>query len=315
MEEKEIKKTPKKTTTKKSTSSKTTKKASSTKKTSTTKKTTTKKTSTTKKTTTKRTPKKVEKNPEVVETIIEEKNIEEIIPEKEQIIEETTIELEEKKPEENLEKTIIIDNVEKQNIDEVVDNLEEENIVLTNKVIKRSKAKKISIIIISVLIVITIIISSVYVLTKYNEQNKNQSSVDSNLLEKVKEQQNDNNNVEETTNTTKEYYENIKNITLKDFEAKILDGEDLNIIIFSSTCYACANFETVMQPILKDLDVTLNKIDVIQLSESERDVLDGYFNITMTPTIYTVRDGVVKSELVGTLSDTEFRTWAEENLK
>ena len=324
MEEKETKKTPKKTTTKKNTTEKktTTKKATATKSTaakktttksttakkttatkSTAKKTTAtkstaKKTTTPKKTTTKKTVEKVEVEQNIVEPIIEK----------------------EITKEELLERTVIIDSLTKDNLNEVVNNLEEDNIVLKNKVIKRSKVKKIMIIIISVLIATLIIGTAIYafISTFKDKDELAKSSVDSNILEKVQKQQDLQGEIgeEEKTNyTTGEYYDNIKQMDLRGFENKVLNGENFNAMIFSSTCLACAQFEKTMQPVLEELDVIVYKIDVIQLSDADRAILEDYYSFNITPTLFTVRDGVIKSELVGNHPTDEFKIWAEENLK
>ena len=303
MEEKETKKTPKKTTTKKTTTEKktTTKKATATKSTAakktTTKSTTSKKTTTPKKTTTKKTVEKVEVEQNIVEPIIEK----------------------EITKEELLERTVIIDGLTKDNLNEVVNNIEEDNIVLKNKVIKRSKVKKIMIIIISVLIATLIIGTAIYafISTFKDKDELAKSSVDSNILEKVQKQQDRQDEIEEekTNYTTGEYYDNIKQMDLRGFENKVLNGENFNAMIFSSTCLACAQFEKTMQPVLEELDVIVYKIDVIQLSDADRAILEDYYSFNITPTLFTVRDGVIKSELVGNHPTDEFKIWAEENLK
>ena len=313
MEEKETKKTPKKTTTKKTTTEKktTTKKATATKSTAakktTTKSTTAKKTTATKSTAKKTTTPKKTTTKKTVEKVEVEQNIVEPIIEKEITKEEL------------LERTVIIDGLTKDNLNEVVNNIEEDNIVLKNKVIKRSKVKKIMIIIISVLIATLIIGTAIYafISTFKDKDEMAKSSVDSNILEKVQKQQDLQGKIEEekTNYTTGEYYDNIKQMDLRGFENKVLNGENFNAMIFSSTCLACAQFEKTMQPVLEELDVIVYKIDVIQLSDADRAILEDYYSFNITPTLFTVRDGVIKSELVGNHTTDEFKIWAEENLK
>ena len=313
MEEKETKKTPKKTTTKKTTTEKktTTKKATATKSTAakktTTKSTTAKKTTATKSTAKKTTTPKKTTTKKTVEKVEVEQNIVEPIIEKEITKEEL------------LERTVIIDGLTKDNLNEVVNNIEEDNIVLKNKVIKRSKVKKIMIIIISVLIATLIIGTAIYafISTFKDKDELAKSSVDSNILEKVQKQQDRQGEIEEekTNYTTGEYYDNIKQMDLRGFENKVLNGENFNAMIFSSTCLACAQFEKTMQPVLEELDVIVYKIDVIQLSDADRAILEDYYSFNITPTLFTVRDGVIKSELVGNHPTDEFKIWAEENLK
>ena len=291
-----------KTATKKSTTSKKT--ASSAKKTTT--KTPAKKTTTktpAKKTATKKTePKKTIKKEEVKEI----KETKEVKPIEEKVKEEK---------QQELEKTIIIDGTDKKNLEEVVNHLEDENIILKNKVIKRSKIKKYSIIVLAITIVVVAIGCAIYFINNIADK-KIESSVNSNILEKIQQREDSSDKKSESDNgiTTNEYYENIKSISLTEFEDKIRNGEDVNVMIFSSTCLACAEYEPIMQPILAENDKLIYKIDILKLSETEREILLDYYHFNLTPSIFTVRDGYIKADLVGKKDSKTFETWVKENL-
>lgn len=296
-----------KKTTSKSTSKTATKKSTTSKKnTSSAKKTTTKtpaKKTATKKTATKKTePKKTIKKEEVKEI----KETKEVKPIEEKVKEEK---------QQELEKTIIIDGTDKKNLEEVVNHLEDENIILKNKVIKRSKIKKYSIIVLAITIVVVAIGCAIYFINNIADK-KIESSVNSNILEKIQQREDSSEKKSESDNgiTTNEYYENIKSISLTEFEDKIRNGEDVNVMIFSSTCLACAEYEPIMQPILAENDKLIYKIDILKLSETEREILLDYYHFNLTPSIFTVRDGYIKADLVGKKDSKTFETWVKENL-
>lgn len=296
-----------KKTTSKSTSKTATKKSTTSKKnTSSAKKTTTKtpaKKTATKKTATKKTePKKTIKKEEVKEI----KETKEVKPIEEKVKEEK---------QQELEKTIIIDGTDKKNLEEVVNHLEDENIILKNKVIKRSKIKKYSIIVLAITIVVVAIGCAIYFINNIADK-KIESSVNSNILEKIQQREDSSDKKSDSDNgiTTNEYYENIKSISLTEFEDKIRNGEDVNVMIFSSTCLACAEYEPIMQPILAENDKLIYKIDILKLSETEREILLDYYHFNLTPSIFTVRDGYIKADLVGKKDSKTFETWVKENL-
>ncbi|MGN1337210.1 MAG: thioredoxin family protein [Candidatus Coprovivens sp.] len=296
-----------KKTTSKSTSKTATKKSTTSKKnTSSAKKTTTKtpaKKTATKKTATKKTePKKTIKKEEVKEI----KETKEVKPIEEKVKEEK---------QQELEKTIIIDGTDKKNLEEVVNHLEDENIILKNKVIKRSKIKKYSIIVLAITIVVVAIGCAIYFINNIADK-KIESSINSNILEKIQQREDSSDKKSDSDNgiTTNEYYENIKSISLTEFEDKIRNGEDINVMIFSSTCLACAEYEPIMQPILAENDKLIYKIDILKLSETEREILLDYYHFNLTPSIFTVRDGYIKADLVGKKDSKTFETWVKENL-
>ena len=213
---------------------------------------------------------------------------------------------------EKLEKTLIFDGRENENLREVIENMEEENVVLDDKVVKRSKVKHYTIVALAILIAIIVIFNVIYVSYKFYENNKVDKTVETNIYDKVKEQTKG--KEVDSEEVSKTAYKHIEEITLSTLESKIINNEDLNIMVFSSTCYACATFEPVIETVLENQNKMIYKIDVTKLESDEIDILRSYYAYTKTPTIFTIREGIVKSELVGAISENDFATWAEENL-
>lgn len=293
----EEKKTKTKSGTKKTTS---TKKKTTTSVTKASTKATPKKSSATKKTTKKTTtPKKVVKKtpPKKITTPKEEK-------------------LEEKKTtSESLEKTIIFDGNQSKNILEVVDKLEEENVCLDDKVIKRSKIKKYIIIILTILIFVVIGSTIGYIVNTHIKEKENNQTLNSNIYKKVNANYKTINDIEENkgSSLTEDEYENIEDITLAEFEKKNYNKENMTIFISSTTCYHSITFESVIDKVYGSLDKKIYRINITSLTDEEIERFRTYYAFKVTPTIFTIKDGIVTSEVTGTMTEEELTTWAKEN--
>ena len=293
----EEKKTKTKSGTKKTTS---TKKKTTTSVTKASTKATPKKSSDTKKTTKKTTtPKKVVKKtpPKKITTPKEEK-------------------LEEKKTtSESLEKTIIFDGNQSKNILEVVDKLEEENVCLDDKVIKRSKIKKYIIIILTILIFVVIGSTIGYIVNTHIKEKENNQTLNSNIYKKVNANYKTINDIEENkgSSLTEDEYENIEDITLAEFEKKNYNKENMTIFVSSTTCYHSITFESVIDKVYGSLDKKIYRINITSLTDEEIERFRTYYAFKVTPTIFTIKDGIVTSEVTGTMTEEELTTWAKEN--
>lgn len=293
----EEKKTKTKSGTKKTTSTKKKTTASVTKAST---KATPKKSTATKKTTKKATtPKKVVKKtpPKKITTPKEEK-------------------LEEKKTtSESLEKTIIFDGNQSKNILEVVDKLEEENVCLDDKVIKRSKIKKYIIIILTILIFVVIGSTIGYIVNTHIKEKENNQTLNSNIYKKVNANYKTINDIEENkgSSLTEDEYENIEDITLAEFEKKNYNKENMTIFVSSTTCYHSITFESVIDKVYGSLDKKIYRINITSLTDEEIERFRTYYAFKVTPTIFTIKDGIVTSEVTGTMTEEELTTWAKEN--
>lgn len=293
----EEKKTKTKSGTKKTTS---TKKKTTTSVTKASTKATPKKSTATKKTTKKATtPKKVVKKtpPKKITTPKEEK-------------------LEEKKTtSESLEKTIIFDGNQSKNILEVVDKLEEENVCLDDKVIKRSKIKKYIIIILTILIFVVIGSTIGYIVNTHIKEKENNQTLNSNIYKKVNANYKTINDIEENKDSslTEDEYENIEDITLAEFEKKNYNKENMTIFVSSTTCYHSITFESVIDKVYGSLDKKIYRINITSLTDEEIERFRTYYAFKVTPTIFTIKDGIVTSEVTGTMTEEELTTWAKEN--
>ena len=293
----EEKKTKTKSGTKKTTS---TKKKTTTSVTKASTKATPKKSSATKKTTKKTTtPKKVvEKTPPKKITTPKEEKLEE-----------------KKTTSESLEKTIIFDGNQSKNILEVVDKLEEENVCLDDKVIKRSKIKKYIIIILTILIFVVIGSTIGYIVNTHIKEKENNQTLNSNIYKKVNANYKTINDIEENkgSSLTEDEYENIEDITLAEFEKKNYNKENMTIFVSSTTCYHSITFESVIDKVYGSLDKKIYRINITSLTDEEIERFRTYYAFKVTPTIFTIKDGIVTSEVTGTMTEEELTTWAKEN--
>lgn len=289
-----------------------TKTKSGTKKTTSTKKKTT--TSVTK-ASTKATPKKSRATKETTKKTTTPKKVVKKTPPK-KITTPKEEKLEEKKTtSESLEKTIIFDGNQSKNILEVVDKLEEENVCLDDKVIKRSKIKKYIIIILTILIFVVIGSTIGYIVNTHIKEKENNQTLNSNIYKKVNANYKTINDIEENkgSSLTEDEYENIEDITLAEFEKKNYNKENMTIFVSSTTCYHSITFESVIDKVYGSLDKKIYRINITSLTDEEIERFRTYYAFKVTPTIFTIKDGIVTSEVTGTMTEEELTTWAKEN--
>lgn len=230
--------------------------------------------------------------------------------------------------EEQLEKTLIFDGRQNQNLVEVVEKLEEKNVVLEDKVIKRSKTKKIAIIVLTALIAVILAITTWYVTKDVIVRKESNQTVNSNIYKKVirnyktisdinKQEKKDkeNNKHESAADTIKEIeYSNIETISLADFERKILEQENMTVLIASSTCYPCLTFEPTINEVYKEKNSKIYRLNISLLSEGEITRFRTYYAFKVTPTIFTIKDGVATAESTGVLTKEELIDWLDKNV-
>lgn len=231
-----------------------------------------------------------------------------------------------------LEKTLIFDGRQNKNLAEVVEKLEEQNVVLEDKIIKRSKGKKIAIIALSILIAIIILLTTIFVVFTETERKINAQTLNSDVYKKVsrkyktisdikgktqaekdKEDKKDDKVENAKDEIQKVEYSNIEEISLADFERKVFEKENMTILIASKSCYHCITFEPVVNEVCKDLDKNIYKIDIMELTDEENDIFRTYYAYKSAPTLFTIKDGVVKSDVTGTMTNENLKKWLNEN--
>ncbi len=285
----------------------------------------TKKKSTIKKTSQNSTKKSVQKDEVLVEKKVTKEVVKPVEKEStskaEKVSEEKSIKKtkksEVKNQEKELEKTIIFDGRQNKNIADVVNKLEEENIVLEDRIIKRSKIKKIVIVILILIIVGIILATSLYVVNVLNTDRENSKTLDSNIYKKVSEKYKNPTDINKNQTTEKEetIYSNIETISLANFEEKVLSREDITIMVASETCYASMSFEPIVNEVFKEASRTIYKINISKLSSDEIDVFRTYYAFKSTPTIFTIKAGIVTADSVGNISKEDFSEWVKENVQ
>ena len=285
--------TTKKSTTKKTPKTSASKKATTTK--TTPKKTTTKKATTKKATTTKKVaPKKIEPTKEEVKK--EAKTVETI-------------------KEEALEKTIIFNSQQKRNLKEVVDKLDEETVVVDDKVIKRSIVRKYLIIIIAVAMVLVAAASIAYIASQQKTARHSNETTGSNIYEKAKAKKIEPVEKADEEVETEEKYEHIITIDLKKFETKAANKDEMIVLVASSSCGSCIQFEPDVEKVFAELNKNIYRIDIKSMTEEEINTFREYYAFTITPTIFVVKDGVVVADTArtGRMQPEELKEWLNKN--
>lgn len=216
-----------------------------------------------------------------------------------------------------LEKTMIFDGTQRKNLEEVVNKLNEDNILLKDKVVKRSPVNRNIIIILIVAITITIIsciIYSVNYTQKAQAEDKNNTTIiNTDNYNKIETIDGNNNSASNDSSDDQIQYSNIKNITIDDFEVKIAEGENITALISSETCYFCVTFEPIANEVLKAQNQVAYRLDITSMSTEEVNRLRNYFAFTSTPTLLAIKNGAVAQATEGSLSTEEFTEWLKTN--
>lgn len=255
------------------------------------------------------------KETKVTEAVEKTKKVEKVIePKEEKVVEKEIEKAVEKETEESvLEKTLIFDGSENKNLAEVVEKLEEDHVILDDKVIKRSKAKKIIVNILIALIFVTIIGTTIYVIYHEKEQERNSQTLNSNIFDKVSNKYGSASDIKTENKNEKdpgtEDFENIETITLGQFEKNILDKKDMTVIVTSTTCYYSMEYEPIVDEVYKDLNQVIYRINVTSLTTEEVKRFRTYYAFEETPTIFQIKNGVVSKELVGKQSKEDLVNW------
>lgn len=223
-----------------------------------------------------------------------------------------------------LEKTIVIDGLEKKNIAEVVENLEEKNVLVEDQVIKRSKLKKVILVLLTLFMLGIIVVTTQYIVEKIVEIEDTKGfkeTLNSDVHSKAENNYKSEDDIKDSTTSSlidDIDYTMIKTISLSDFEKKAYNKEDMMVLISSTSCYACIVFEPIMNTSLESLDKVVYRLNVSNMDEKERRQLRNYYGFTSTPTVFVVKDGVVTADLKGDMikqymNSEDLATWIEKN--
>lgn len=223
----------------------------------------------------------------------------------------------ENKKSEILDKTFIFSSEEVDNLNEVVKNLEEEKVVTKEKVIERSKINKYVIICLSILIGLVILYAVTYVISYEHKEKINSQTLNSDIYKKItKDRKNDKQeeNKSEEEPSSKEKYEHIKTLTLKQFEQKILNKEKMTILIFNQTCYSCVVLEPKIEEALASQNKNIYELNIYEMSNEEINRFRTYYNFKSTPTFFKVENGIVVNDLVGKTNEDVVINWLKDNV-
>ena len=217
--------------------------------------------------------------------------------------------------EEKLEKTIIFDGKDRDNLRSVVDKLEEQNVVTKNKIVRRKPFNKYIIYVLTALIFITLIATTTYVVRDAVKNKRDKETLNSNIFDKVKKNYKDS-SIEVVENTKEEQYDHFKTLTLTEFEKKILDKENMTILISSQTCLGCLIFEPDLENALAEADKKIYRLDITEWSDSDKNRLRTYYHFSRTPSLFVVKNGIVTKDSSNVDEDDKdgLIKWAIDNL-
>ncbi len=221
------------------------------------------------------------------------------------------------RPDDKLEKTMIFDGSQRKNLEEVVNKLEEDNVVLKDKVVKRKPINKYIIYVLVVLIVATIVTSIVMVTKELKKSNAAKVSYNDERLNPEDYQTIDPATIPEgetvKDNPVEIKYSNLETITIDEFGVKIAEGENMLVLISSETCSFSITAEPVYNKVLLAEKKKMYRLDITRMNAEETTKLRDFYPFTATPTTIAVKEGKVVSEVEGKQSEQEFRSWVRNN--
>ena len=86
------------------------------------------------------------------------------------------------------------------------------------------------------------------------------------------------------------------------------------VIVTSTTCLFCVEYEPIVDEVFRELDKKIYRINITTLSDKEIDRFRTYYAFKKTPTIFTIKNGIVKKDLVGKKTKNELTNWLKQNL-
>ena len=88
-----------------------------------------------------------------------------------------------------------------------------------------------------------------------------------------------------TEQKEKNSYSQIKTISFTEFEKLVAGNNSFVIIVSSSACSHCLNYEPVVNKVLKDLNETIYRLDILSMTVPDKDKLNEYYTVSGTPTV------------------------------
>ena len=152
-------------------------------------------------------------------------------------------------------------------------------------------------------------------LYQYYKQSEEVETLNSNLYDKVNVYRDE---IKDKTVAKKDEDEKdsvLQQITLTEFEKKVLDKENMTILISSSTCLYCMQFEPTVEEVLKEQEKTIYVIEINSMKEKEINRFREYYPFTITPTIFTIKDGSIIAEQEGITSKDKLTEWVTKNMQ
>lgn len=86
-----------------------------------------------------------------------------------------------------------------------------------------------------------------------------------------------------------------KQVSYSELQTKLENKDDFTLVIGSSTCSACAKYETTMKSVIKDKQVEIFYLDLNNLSDEDYSKIYSKYVINSTPTTIFIKDGLETS--------------------
>ncbi len=95
-------------------------------------------------------------------------------------------------------------------------------------------------------------------------------------------------------------YQNIKEITIEEYQMRLEHKEKMLVLVASNKCGICKNYEPILNEVLEEKNIRAYKIDIANFTKSEEsELFNSLFNITGVPVTFIVENGEIKTSQTG----------------
>ncbi len=95
-------------------------------------------------------------------------------------------------------------------------------------------------------------------------------------------------------------YQNIKEITIEEYQMRLEHKEKMIVLIASNKCNICKNYEPILNEVLEEENINAYKIDIANFTKTEEsELFNSLFNITGVPVTFVIENGSIKTSQVG----------------
>ena len=124
----------------------------------------------------------------------------------------------------------------------------------------------------------------------YKKDNKN-------YKDDKEEQKNENKEENNATSSNEDY--NLTELTFEEFKTKINNKESFLVLFTQTNCSHCIAYKPTISEVIEENPIIIYELNIEYMNQDEWLELNEYVEVSGTPTLTYIKDGVEKNNLVG----------------